>query len=146
MRSLTLLAAAIVLLHAPALAQDRQAIRPEGTGTRGPYTPAIRIGNVVYASGQLGIAPGGRGLVPGGIREETRQTMENIDRVLRAAGTSLQRAVKCTVFLADIADFGAMNEVYVTFFQGVDPPARSTVAVAGLVLSARVEIECIAAV
>lgn len=141
-----LLLGALATLPLSLAAQDRQAIRPEGTGTRGPYTPAIRIGNIVYASGQLGIAPGGRGLVPGGIREETRQTMENIDRVLRAAGSSLQHAVKCTVFLADISEFAAMNEVYVTFFANTDPPARSTVAVAGLVLNARVEIECIAAV
>lgn len=126
-------------------AQAREPIRPEGTGTRGPYTPGIRQGNLVWASGHLGTLPGGRGLAPGGIQAETRQALENLDRVFQAAGTSISRAVKCTVFLTDIADFAAMNEVYITFFPN-DPPARTTVAVAALPIpGARVEIECVAA-
>lgn len=129
---------------APLAAQERQAIRPEGGSTRGPYTPGIRHGAVVYASGQLGFAGGA--LVPGGIRAETRQALENLERIFQAAGTSLRHALKCSVFLTDMTDFAAMNEVYVTFFPD-DPPARTTVAVAALpVPGARVEIDCIAAI
>lgn len=136
-------AAALAVLQLPLLAQERQAVRPEGSATRGPYTPGIRHGNLVYASGQLGFR--GAALVPGGIREETRQALENLDRVFQAAGTSLRRAVKCSVFLTDMADFAAMNEVYITFFPD-DPPARTTIGVASLpVPGARVEIDCIAA-
>ncbi len=139
---------AVALMTAPgvAVAQERQAVFPPGTTTRGPYAPAMRSGNLVFASGQVGIPPGGSALVPGGVRAETRQALENLDRVFVAAGTSLARAVKCTVFLADIAEFAAMNEVYVTFFPD-GPPARSTVGNVILpVPAARVEIECIAAV
>ncbi len=103
---------------------------------------AVKAGDLLYFSGQLGTVPGGRGLAPGGIKPETQQTLDNIKRVVEAAGSSMERIVKCTVFLADINDFGPMNEVYRTFWPK-DPPARSTVAVAGLVLSARIEIECI---
>ncbi len=79
--------------------------------------------------------------MPGGIAVETRQTMENIGRVLEYAGSSMDRVVKCTVFLADIAEYQEMNAVYATFFPK-DPPARSTVAASGLAFGARVEIEC----
>lgn len=138
-------AAAAMLLAVPAVlsAQDRQVIRPQGSLSGFPFSPAIRAGNTLYLSGQIGVPPGGQGLVPGGIGPETRQTLENIRRVLEAAGSSMSRVVKCTVFLADIADFGAMNQVYASFFPS-DPPARSTLAASGLVLGARVEIECIA--
>lgn len=101
---------------------------------------AVKAGALLYFSGQLGTGPGG--LVTGGIKAEAQQTLENIKRVVEAAGSSMERIVKCTVFLADINDFGSMNEVYRTFWPK-DPPARSTVAVAGLVLNARIEIECI---
>jgi reactive intermediate/imine deaminase len=84
-------------------------------------------------------------VVPGGVGPETRQTLENIKRVLEQAGSSMDRVVKCTVFLQDIADYAAMNQVYATFFPK-DPPARSTVAGSGLALGARVEIECMAVV
>lgn len=104
---------------------------------------AIRAGGFLFVSGQLGTVPGGRGLAPGGITPETQQTLENVKRVVEAAGSSMERVVKCTVFLADIAEFGQMNEVYKTFFPK-DPPTRATVAVAGLVLNARIEIECLA--
>jgi 2-iminobutanoate/2-iminopropanoate deaminase len=83
-------------------------------------------------------------LIEGGAQVETRQTMENIITVLEAAGLGLEDVVKCTVFLADIADYGAVNEVYATFFPS-EPPARSAIAGSGLALGARVEIECIAA-
>ena len=139
------IAAALVVLLVPAVlrAQDRVAVRPPGAEARFPFTPAIKVGNLVFASGQVGIPPGTTTLVEGGIGPQTRQALENLDRVFQAAGTSLARAVKCTVFLADIADFAAMNDMYRTFFTG-DPPARSTVAVSGLAVGARVEIECLA--
>jgi 2-iminobutanoate/2-iminopropanoate deaminase len=133
------------LLPAVLVAQDRDVVRPNGVTMPGPFTPAIRSGNLVFASGQLGIPLGGTALVPGGVRSETRQALENLDRIFQGAGTSLARAVKCTVFMADIAEWDAMNEVYQTFFTA-DPPARSTIAAAGLVRNGRVEIECIAVV
>jgi len=127
--------------------QERQPIYPGGARTAGPYTPGIRVGNLLFVSGQLGFAPGGRGLVPGGIQAETRQALENIGRVLEAAGTSFARVAKCNVYLTDVADFAAMNEVYTTFWPNDPPPARTTVAVAALPApGARVEIECIASV
>jgi reactive intermediate/imine deaminase len=104
---------------------------------------AVRAGDLLYLSGQLGTVPGGRGLAPCGIKPEAQATLENIKRVVEAAGSSMERIVKCTVFLADISEFAQMNEVYHTFFP-TDPPARSTIAAAGLVINARIEIECIA--
>jgi reactive intermediate/imine deaminase len=109
-----------------------------------PLSPVVRAGDLLFMSGQLGTVPG-QGLVEGGIGPETRQALENIKRVVEGAGSSMDRIVKCTVFLADIADFRAMNEAYRAFFPQ-NPPARSTVGVGGLVLDARVEIECIATV
>ena len=98
---------------------------------------------MIYVSGAIGVVRGEPRLVPGGIGPETRQTLTYIKETLERAGSSLERVVKCTVFLADIDDFAAMNEVYRTFFPEA-PPARSTVAVAALALGARTEIECIA--
>ncbi|PYO98304.1 MAG: hypothetical protein DMD61_10290 [Gemmatimonadetes bacterium] len=93
----------------------------------------------------MGNKPGTRELADTGIAGQTRQALENMKTVLASAGSSLDRAVKCTVFLADIRDYAAMNAVYATFFPK-DPPARSTVAGSGLALGARVEIECMAVV
>ncbi|MFQ6045413.1 MAG: RidA family protein [Gemmatimonadales bacterium] len=127
-----------------ASAQEKEVIRMPGSLEGLPFSTAVRVDNMLYLSGQIGTAPG-EGLVRGGIGPETRQTLENISRVLEYAGSSLERVVKCTVFLADIGDYGAMNEVYRTFFPE-SPPARSTVAGSGLALGARVEIECMALV
>ena len=110
-----------------------------------PFSPAVRVGNMLYLSGQIGNTPGTRQLADTGIAGQTRQAFENIKTVLQAAGSSLERVVKCTVFLADIKDYAAMNAVYATYFPK-DPPARSTVAGSGLALGARVEIECLATV
>ncbi len=110
-----------------------------------PFSPAVRVGNMLYLSGQIGNTPGTRQLADTGIAGQTRQAFENIKTVLQAAGSSLERVVKCTVFLADIKDYAAMNAVYATHFPK-DPPARSTVAGSGLALGARVEIECLATV
>ena len=108
-----------------------------------PFSEAVRVGDTLYLSGQVGTRPGTSELVPGGIAAETRQTLENIKSVLKRYGSSLDRVVKCTVFLADMAEWPRMNEVYRTFFKGRFP-ARSAMGASGLALGARVEIECIA--
>jgi 2-iminobutanoate/2-iminopropanoate deaminase len=110
-----------------------------------PYSDAVRHGNLLFLAGAVGTAPGTRQLVPGGVVAETRQVLENIKTNLELHGSSMDRAVKCTVFLADIGDFEAMNSVYRQYFPR-NKPARTTVGVAGLPLGARVEIECIASV
>ena len=116
---------------------------PDPTPPAGPFTRAVRVGDVLFLAGQIGTDASGR-LVPGGIQPETRQTLENIRAELRRNGLGMDRVAKCTVFLADIAEWGRMNEVYATFFPG-PKPARSAAGANGLALGARVEIECIAA-
>ena len=109
----------------------------------GPYSQAIRVGNLVYASGQIPIDPATGTLVEGGIKEQTRQSLTNVKAILEEAGTSLANVVKTTVFMADMADFADMNSVYAEFF--TEPyPARSAVAVKTLPKGALVEIEVIA--
>lgn len=108
-----------------------------------PFSTAVRSGDTWELSGQVGLDANGD-LVPGGIVPETQQCLDNIRGVLATVGCSMNDLVKVSVFLTDIADFVAMNQVYVTFFQPQDYPARSTVAVAGLALGAHVEIECTA--
>ena len=110
-----------------------------------PFSEAVRVGNILFLSGQIGLAPGSMNLVPGGIKAETRQTLSNIKDTLEKYGSSLSRVVKCTVFLADIEEWSAMNEIYVEFFSQY-PPARSALGTSGLALGARTEIECIATV
>ena len=120
-------------------------IVPEGVARLPVFTPAVRVGDLVFLSGAIGTPPSGElRVVEGGVGPETRATMENIGRILEAAGLGFADLVKCTVFLADIADYGSMNEVYVTYFEGMEPPARSAMAGSGLALGAKVEIECIA--
>ena len=109
----------------------------------GPYSQAIQIGNFVFTSGQIPIDPKTGAFVEGGIAEQTEQVLRNLAEVLRAAGTSLEAVVKTTVFLADMDDFAAMNEVYARYFPN-EPPARSTVQAARLPRDARVEIDVIA--
>lgn len=98
----------------------------EGPRTGLPYSQAIRHGDLVYVAGQVALDPATGQVVKGGIREQTRQVLENIQAILKAAGTSLAHAVECVCFLGSIADFGAFNEVYQGFFPK-DPPARTTV-------------------
>lgn len=120
-------------------------ITPEGVARLPVFTPAVRVGDLVFLSGAIGTPPSGElRVVEGGVSAETRATMDNIGRVLEAAGLGFADLVKCTVFLADIADYAEMNEAYVTYFEGIEPPARSAMAGSGLALGARVEIECIA--
>ncbi len=109
----------------------------------GPYSQAIVANGFVYTAGQAALVPGTKSLKEGGIREQTQQTLDNLKAVLEAAGSSLDKAVKTTVFMVDLKDFPAMNEVYATYFKGT-PPARSTVQVAALPLGALVEIEVVA--
>jgi reactive intermediate/imine deaminase len=115
---------------------------PVAGNTSLPFSAAVRVGDMLHLSGQLGTDSSTR-LVPGGIEPETRQTMENIRVVLEANGSSMSRVVKCLVMLADMAEWSAMNRVYVTFFPD-NVPARSAMGANGLALGARVEIECIA--
>jgi 2-iminobutanoate/2-iminopropanoate deaminase len=108
-----------------------------------PFSPAVRAGGLLFLAGKLGTDSTGQ-LAPGGIKAQTRQAMENIGAELRRAGSSFDRVVKCTVFLADMSEWEAMNEVYVTYFEVGKRPARTAVAVSGLARDGRVEIECIA--
>jgi 2-iminobutanoate/2-iminopropanoate deaminase len=111
----------------------------------GPYEQAIKVGDFVYASGQIPLDPKTGNLVEGDIKIQTRRALENLEAVLEAAGSSLDRVVKTTVFLKNIADFAAMNEVYAEYL-GAAKPARSTVAVADLPRGALVEIDLVALV
>jgi len=108
-----------------------------------PFSDAVRVGHMLYVSGQIGNVPGKLELVPGGIGEETKQALENIRSILERHSSSLDRVVKCTVMLADIAEWPEMNAVYVAYFSE-RRPARSALGSSGLALGARVEIECLA--
>ncbi|HEX8735628.1 MAG TPA: RidA family protein [Pyrinomonadaceae bacterium] len=112
-------------------------------GAIGPYSQAVKTGNMVFLSGQIPIDPQTGEFVSGGVAEQTGQVLKNLSAVLEAAGTSLNNVVKTTVFLADMNDFTAMNEVYARYFSE-NKPARATVQAARLPRDARVEIECIA--
>ena len=126
----------------PAPAAAKQVVTVPGTNPSANLSAGIRVGDMLYASGQLGMR---RDAPDTTIEGQTRQALENTKGVLEAGGTSLANVVKCTVFLVNVADFGAMNRTYVQFFPK-EPPARSTVVVAALVVpSAKVEIECMAA-
>jgi 2-iminobutanoate/2-iminopropanoate deaminase len=111
----------------------------------GPYSAGIRLGNLVFTAGQLGIIPASGDLAPGGIEAETRQALENISAILLAAGTSMSQVVKTTVFLRDMNDFTRMNAIYAEFFTA-PYPARSTIQVAALPKNGAVEIEAIAVI
>lgn len=143
MRAISLAIAGLAVVTGALMGQEKQVIQlpsaPEGL----PFSTAVRVGDMIFLSGQIGNEPGTTTLVTGGIAPETRQTLENIRATLLQIGSSLDRVVKCTVFLRDFADYASMNDVYREFFPK-DPPARSTVAGSGLAFNARVEIECIA--
>ena len=140
--ALALSAAALPASPVAAQAPRREQIVPKGQTASPMLSPGIKIGNVVYSSGQLGLS---RENPDSTIQGQTRVALDNIKRVFEAAGTTMAQAAKCTVFLIDVKDFAGMNEVYRGYFPD-SPPARSTVVVAALVAPvARVEIECIAA-
>ncbi len=116
---------------------------PEAPGAIGPYSQAIRAGDFVFISGQIPLDPATGALVDGGITEQTHRVLKNLDAILRAAGASFNSVVKTTVYLADMAEFVAMNTVYAEYV-AVPPPARATVQVARLPRDVRVEIDVIA--
>ena len=118
----------------------------EAPAAIGPYSQAIRSGDMLFASGQIGLDPATGQLVPGGIAEQTKRVFENIKAVLAEAGLDVAHVVKTTVYLKSMSDFAVVNEIYASFLapEGVVPPARSTVAVTGLPKDALVEIEVIA--
>ena len=111
----------------------------------GPYSQAIALGGLLFVSGQVPLDPKTSALVEGDIEAQTERVIQNLDAVLRAAGTSLDRVVRTTVYVTDLALFGRVNEVYARFFAGDPAPARATVQVAALPLGAQVEIDAIAA-
>lgn len=131
----------------PMSTQNKTAIATkEAPAAIGPYSQAIRVGDTIFTSGQVGLDPATGEMVPGGITEQTTRVLENLKAVLGKAGLDLVHVVKTTVFLKNMSDFAAMNEVYAKYLapEGIVPPARSTVAVAGLPKDALVEIEVIA--
>ena len=129
--------------------KDRHAAAPKAVTTKeappasGPYSQGIKAGEFVFAAGQVGRDPATGKLVEGGIAEQTDRVLKNLSAVLAAAGTSMNKVVKTTVFLKNVSDFSKMNEVYGTYFK-TTPPARTTVGVAGLPGDALVEIDVIA--
>ena len=130
------------LLSACASARPAEYLTPT-VGPPRPFSPAVRVNGMLYLSGQVGTDSSGK-VVSGGIKAETQQVMGNLRAVRLRSGSSMERVVKCTAFLADMSEWGAMNEVYVTYFPADKRPARSAMGVNGLALGARVEIECIA--
>ncbi|MEA3177288.1 MAG: 2-iminobutanoate/2-iminopropanoate deaminase [Gammaproteobacteria bacterium] len=108
-----------------------------------PFSESVLVGETLYVSGQIGVVPGTLNLVPGGIGPETHRVMDNIKAIVEKHGSSLDQLVKCTVFLADIKEWPAFNEIYRDYFKA-HPPARSALAANGLAFNARVEVECIA--
>jgi 2-iminobutanoate/2-iminopropanoate deaminase len=125
---------------------DRNVVStPSAPAAIGPYSQAVVVPPLVFTAGQIAIVPATGALAGDDIRTQTRQVLENVSAILRAAGTSLDRVVKTTVFVKDMGEFQAMNEVYAEFFPS-SPPARSTVEVARLPRDVRVEIEAIAVV
>ncbi|MGF7178722.1 RidA family protein [Tunturiibacter psychrotolerans] len=118
----------------------------EAPAAIGPYSQAVRVGDMLFASGQVGLEPATGQMVAGGIAEQTVRALENVKAVLAQAGLDLSHVVKTTVFLKTMGDFTAMNEIYAKYLapEGVVAPARSTVAAAGLPKDALVEIEVIA--
>jgi reactive intermediate/imine deaminase len=139
-----LVAAAALFCAACAPAHRAPEFIAATSGPTRPFSPAVRANGFLYLSGQIGTDSAGR-VVTGGVQAETRQALDNIRAVLTRAGSSLDRVVKCTVFMADMKEWASMNEVYVTFFDASRRPARSAMGATGLALDARVEIECLAA-
>ena len=148
MRVAVLLSTVLLMACTATAVQEEQVVEKEVIQMPGsleglPFSSAVRVGDMLYLSGQIGTIPGTRDLAPGGVAEEARQTLENIKAVLEYSGSSMDRVVKCTVFLLDINDYAAVNEVYATYFPN-SPPARSALAATGLALGSQVEIECFA--
>ena len=140
----TVLAAGAMILSTPATAQTRPPVehygKPALNGQSLPFSDAVRAGDVLYLSGQLGV--GSDGKLPDGIEAQTRQALDNIGAILKRAGLGYEDVIHCTVMLKDMADWPAMNKVYVTYFPEGKRPARSAFGASGLALGALLEIEC----
>jgi len=117
---------------------------PKAPAAIGPYSQAIRAGGFLFCSGQIALDPATGELVPGDVRVQTERVMQNLGAVLAAGGSGWDRVVKVTIFLTDMSDFAAVNEVYGRYFEGLTPPARATVAVRTLPRNVDVEIDCVA--
>ena len=145
---LTILAAITFIVSHPLKGESKKSISYHNSGkilpADLPFSEMVKVGKVIYLSGQIGVIPGTLNLVSGGIKAETRQSMENIKAVLEHHGYSMKNVVKCTVMLADISEWPTFNEVYKSFFSK-PYPARSAFGANGLALNARVEVECLAA-
>ena len=125
---------------------QKEVIIPEGGAKPlAPYSPGIRYGDLLFTAGQVGLDPENQKLVPGGVATQAKQAMENLGAILKAANTSFDNLIKVTIFLTDIDDYAAVNEVYGSYFTDA-PPARSAVQVVALPAAASVEIEAIAAI
>ena len=141
----SLVAAGTIAAPSPSDAEEHSAVQffaPAATST--PFSPAVRVGGVLYLSGQLGLVPGTSKLAAGGVRAETRQAMQNIKTSLASHGYGMKDVVKCSVFLVDMSEFAAFNSEYLSFFSS-PYPARSAIGVSALAFGGRVEIECMAA-
>jgi 2-iminobutanoate/2-iminopropanoate deaminase len=122
----------------------KQIILTEGAPAPvGPYAQAVRVGELIFVSGQIPLDPSTGAMITGDVTAQTRRVMDNLDAVLKMAGSSFDQVVKATVYLLDLGEFAAMNATYATYF-GHEPPARATVQVAALPRGARVEIDLIA--
>lgn len=137
--TITLLAAGLIGCQ-PASAGP--AIRYYGADTGMPFSQAVEVNGILYISGQVGVAPGAAALVPGGIEPETRQAMENVQAILAANRIGFDQVFKCTVMLADMADWGKFNAVYRSYFKPGRLPARSAFGSTGLAYGGRLELEC----
>jgi reactive intermediate/imine deaminase len=136
--------ATALLIASPAAAQPRPAVehlgRPALSGQALPFSDAVRVGDVLYLSGQLGIGPDGK--LPDGIEAQTKLALDNIGAILKRAGLGYEDVFHCTAMLADMKDWPAMNTIYVTYFPEGKRPARSAFGASGLALGGLVEIEC----
>jgi reactive intermediate/imine deaminase len=147
MRPIVLALAGAAVLALAACARPYEQLQLEFMPATRPgaiFSPAVRVGNLLFLSGQIGTDTANR-LVPGGLQTEARQALNNIRATLERYGSGMDRVAKCTVFLADIRDYNDFNEIYASYFRA-RKPARSALAATGLALGARVEIECIAVV
>ena len=148
MKNAWLVVLALIVAGCNAAANDQspviEVLNMPGANPDLPFSDAVRVDNILFMSGAIGNKPGTLELVEGGIQAETRQIMDTIKARVEAFGSSMDNVVKCSVFMADMSEWGAMNEVYVTYFK--QPPARSALGANGLALGAAVEIECIAVV
>lgn len=131
----------VMLLATAALAAERKAVHPGGTKGAGPYSPAVMVGDLIYTSGQLGMDSSGK--LADGLEAQTRQAMDNVKKVVEAAGSDMTKLVKVTIFMTDIKDYDTVNKIYSGYF-GSEFPARTALQVANLPLGGLIEIEAIA--